>query len=320
MKLFVLVCIAVGTILSLGIAAMLLFRGGDKELRQRLRRVSEPLSGHVPTDEPAAETDIFLSSGRRPRISRSRRFIESRYPLLKASRTVPRAVGIGLVAATGLWFSMSFLKIPFGWWSMPVVAVFDLTATWYALSWFQARQETEFTRQLPEVVDQIVRLSGAGVPAMEAIAVVAEDAQPPVEPILRGVSDGLVAGLDVDKALQTVSDRVRLADFTLFAAVLRLQRTSGGGISRAFANLSRTLRERRSAAMKAKASTAQTRLTLLVLALMPVLVLVAQKFISPQSVDMLFDTDQGTTLLRAGVGLIVTGLLVARFISARGEQ
>ena len=132
--------------------------------------------------------------------------------------------------------------------------------------------------------------------------------------------DGLLAGLDADIALRMACDRVRIAEFTLFAAVIRLQRRAGGGISGAFSNLAETLRERRKTALKAHASTAQTRLTLLVLMLMPVLVLVSQKFIAPQSVEILFGTEQGTTLLRWGTGLIVAGLLVARSIAARAMR
>ena len=129
-----------------------------------------------------------------------------------------------------------------------------------------------------------------------------------------------MAGLDSDTALRMATERVRLAEFTMFAAVIRLQRRSGGGISTAFANLSGTLRERRKIALKAQASTAQTRLTLLVLTVMPPVVLVMQKFTAPQSVEILFGTDRGTLLLQVGTGLIVTGLLVARGIAARGAR
>ena len=79
---------------------------------------------------------------------------------------------------------------------------------------------------------------------------VAEDAPKPVEPVLRDVCDALVAGLDPDTALRTTTDRLRLAEFTMFAAVIRLQRRSGGGVSVAFANLSKTLRDRRKTALK----------------------------------------------------------------------
>ena len=320
MNVFVLACAAGGAVSFLGIAVFLVLRRGDKGFRRRLQRTAAPLTDRSTAGDKAIETDIFRSADGRSQSARLWRFVESRYPLLNARRTVPRAIAVGTGAAGGLWFSMWFLKIPSGWWTIPLVGIGGIAATWYAMSWFHARLATEFTRQFPEIIDQIVRLSGAGVPPLEAIAVVAEDARPPVQSVLRSVCDGLIAGLDADTALFTVSRRVRLAEFTLFTAVIRLQRRSGGGVSSAFSNLSIALRQRRSTAMKAHSSTAQTRLTLLVLSLMPVLVLVAQSFIAPQSVDILFGTDRGTTLLHWGVGLIVTGLLVARSIAARGER
>ena len=80
------------------------------------------------------------------------------------------------------------------------------------------------------------------------------------------------------------------------------------------------MRERRKLALKARASTAQTRLTLLVLAVVPAVVLLAQKFTAPESVEILFGTEQGVTLLRWGVALIVTGILVARGLAARAMR
>ena len=316
----VLVFAAACTVSLLGVTAFLLLGRGDKAHRRRLERARAPLADLAPTDGPEAEADIFRSAPGSGRSSRLLGLVESRYPLLNVRGTLPRAVAAGAAAAVGLWFAMWLLRIPSGWWTMPLVGLGGVGAAWYAISWFHARVAAEFTRQFPEIVDQIVRLSGAGVPPLEAITVVAEDAQPPVQPILRSVCDGLAAGLDADTALLAVAARVRLTEFTLFAAVVRLQRRAGGGISGALSNLSRTLRERRSTVLKARASTAQTRLTLLVLSVMPVLVLVAQKFISPQSVDILFGTDQGTTLLHWGCGLIVMGLLAARTIAARVEQ
>ena len=296
-------------------------RNGDRDLRRRLGRAAAPLAGPAGTQvEAGAEESIFRKTEERSRLAWLRRPIESRYPLLDARRAFPLAVGAGLAGAALCWFSIWFLRIPAGWWTWPACGLAGGGGLWYALRWQQARQEAEFVRQFPEIVDQIVRLAGAGVPSVEALSVVTEDASQPVQPILRSVCDALLAGLDADTALRMATERVRLAEFTMFAAVIRLQRRSGGGISTAFANLSGTLRERRKIALKAHASTAQSRLTLLVLTVMPVLVLIAQKFTAPQSVEILFGTDQGTTLLQAGTVLIVTGLLVARGIVARGSR
>ena len=72
--------------------------------------------------------------------------------------------------------------------------------------------------------------------------------------------------------------------------------------------------------MKAHAATAQTRLTLMVLMLMPPLVLGVQSTTSPESVDILFSTEDGQDLLQLGVGLIAAGLIAARQMAARGPK
>lgn len=292
-------------------------RTRDPVLERRLRRAAAPLAGVVATETPTGEESIFRVRERRTRL---RRFIESGYPLLDARRAIPRAVVAGVAAVGAAWFSLWFLKVPPGWWTLPLLGLTGAGAVWYALDWMHARRETEFVHRFPEIVDQIVRLAGAGVPALEAVSVAAEDAPDPVAPVLREVRDGLLAGLDADTALRMTADRVRLSEFTLFAAVIRLQRRAGGGISTAFSNLAATLRERRSTALKAHASTAQTRLTLLVLSMMPVVVLIMQKFSAPKSVEILFGTETGLSLLRWGVGLIVTGILIARSIASRATR
>lgn len=302
-----------------GIAFLLLLWKRETRLRRRLRGASASPIDEAATRGDDSEAIVFRTSSG-SRWARLWRRIEGRYPLLDVRRTVPRAVLLGFAAAAGLWASMWFLRIPTGWWTMPIVVLGGLAGTWYAMSWFHTRQAREFTRQFPEIIDQIVRLSTAGLPALEAIPVAAEDARAPVKPVLTAVCDGLNGGLDPDTALRTVSTRVRLADFTLFAAVILLQRRAGGGISAAFATLSRTLRERRNTALKAQTSTAQTRLTLMVLSVMPVIMLIIQKFMSPQSAEILFTTERGTTLLHWGVGLIVAGLLTAKAIASRVEQ
>ena len=293
---------------------------GGSRLRRRLQRAAAPLAGFTAGESTAGGESIFRPADRRTRLSELKRRLEARYPLLDLRRALPAAAGAGLAGAMAGWLFLWLVDLLPGGWAMPAVALAGAGAAWYALRWLQARQEAEFVRQFPEVVDQIVRLAAAGVPPLEAITTVAEDAPPPVSPVLASIRDGLLAGLDTDATLRHASERLRIGEFTLFAAVIRLQRRAGGGISAAFRNLSETLRERRKTALRARASSAQTRLSLAILALLPIVVLLAQRFTAPQSADLLFGTEQGTTLLRWGVTMIVAGLLVARGIGARAVR
>lgn len=320
MSQIVLVLGAGGGLVLIAIVAFALLRGGDKQLKARLQRASQPLGAKAAGVDAEVDAEIFRTIQPRARSGRFWQIVQARYPLIEPKKSALRALLAGMVGAVGFGFATWLIKIPTGWWTLPLIGVAGIGSVFYTMAWLQGRQVNEFNRQFPEIIDQIVRLSRAGVPALEAVAVISEDTQPPVEPILRDVCEGLLAGLDTDTALRSVSARVRLAEFTLFTAVIRLQRRSGGSVSTAFANLSQTLRERRSTSMQARASTAQTRLTLLVLTVMPVLVLIGQTFIAPDSVDMLFNSERGNGLLHWGVGLIVAGLLAARFIASRAEQ
>ena len=293
----------------------------DKTLERRLKRVAAPLANPAAAQARAAGAEsVFHARESRSRLGWVWTPIARRYPLVDPPKALALALAAGAGSAAFAGFSMWFLKVPGGWWTVPILWAAGALGVWQALKSQQAKREAAFIRQFPEIVDQIVRLAGAGVPAVEALSVVTEDAPEPVKPVLREVCDALTAGLDADRALRITSERLRLAEFTLFAAVLRLQRRAGGGISGAFASLAATLRERNKATLKARASTAQTRLTLLVLTVMPVLVLVGQNFTAPESVEMLFGTETGITLLRVGTGLIVTGLLVARALAARSMR
>ena len=300
----------------LAVGVVLWRRSRDRRLRERIKQAAGPLSkGSSAEVEP--EESIFRQSESRSRLSRA---ITARYPLIEPRRALPMMILAALGVSIAAWFAMWFLQFTPGWWSIPLLGLVAYVAARMTAALMQKRKEAEFIRQFPEVVDQIVRLARAGVPPLEAMSVVAQDSPPPAGPALQEVCEGLNAGLDAETALSLTSRRIRLAEFTLFASVIRLQRRAGGGISSSFSNLADTLRENRTISLKARASTAQTRLTLMVLTGMPVLVLGGQSFISPESVDILFNTEKGIFMLRLGIGMIVVGLLVARGIGARFQQ
>ena len=293
-------------------------RRRQKAFKRRLHTIAAPLTGNIAAPESVEEDAVVLRS-------QSNRWqlwdlLEARYPLLSAPATFPKALGIGLLGGAAGVAALWFLRVPFGWWTPPAGAVSGLVAAWLCFSWLQKRWMGEFVAKFPDTVDQIVRLSATGTPILEAVASVADHAPHPVKPVLGMYSDQLTAGIDADEAARAVSGRFRIPEVTIFMAVVRLQRRSGGGLSTAFSNLSNTLRERRQISLKAKASTAQTRFTLLILAVMPLILLGVQSYSQPKSVEILFGTDAGVQLLRWGVALIAGGIYAARAIAANATR
>lgn len=292
-----------------GALLWLCLRPGDAELERRLRRVAEALSGQAAGGDEA-QAAVFR---RRPAKSWLYDWIERRFAMLGGRKAFPKAAALGLVAAVVAVAAVAFMQLG------PFVAFLTLPVAWAAVSrvllaFQDSRTRSRFVKQFPEIVDHVVRLTQAGLPAVDAVSVVSREAPEPVRGILRQVSDEVASGLDPEAVLRGVAARIRIPEFTLFAAAICLQRNTGGSIATALGNLSTTLRDRLEMDLKAQSATAQTRLTLMVLSGVPLLVLGAQSLTNPEALDMLFDSP---ALLRWGVGLVVAGLLIARGIAAR---
>ncbi len=286
----------------------------QRTLKRRMSQVAAPLKGGTPTDAATGDSvSVFREQRSKSRLVKR---LEYQFPMLEVRKVLPKAVGLGVLGmvATGLGAAFT------GFGSLSIlllVPVSGLGCSWAVLAMQDTGQRNEFTKIFPETTDQVVRLVRAGVPSMEAISIVAQEAPPPVGGIMREIASAVAAGLDPETAIRSTAERVRIPAFSLFSAAVCLQMTTGGGISGALGNLSATLRARHEVTLKAKSSTAQTRLTLAIISLVPVVVLATQNFTNPQTIETLFYTESGGTLLRYGVGLILSGLLVARALSAR---
>ena len=166
-------------------------------------------------------------------------FVQARYPLLDPRRSVPRGIGIGIRRRGRVLGRDDGAADPLGLVDLAAGrrrhdrrrglcdGVFPDRARWPNSPGNSPRPST--------------RSCGSPAPASRPwrrSRSITEDSQPPIKPILGNLCDGLLGGLDADTALRTAAARVRLAEFTLFTSVIRLQRRSGGSISAAFANLS----------------------------------------------------------------------------------
>ncbi len=288
-------------------------RSGDAVLNRRLGRVAGALGGDR-AEEPAADVAVSVFRDRRAK-SRLRERLDRRFCMLDGRGAYPRAAAVGLLAAVAVAIVAGLMQ--FGLLILLLAPAAWAAGAWVFLTVWDSRVRAEFVKQFPEIVDHVVRFARAGLPAVEAISAVAADAPEPAKQILRRISDELSSGLDPDTVLRDAAAHIRISEFTLFTAALALQRSTGGSIAATLGNLAATVRARLEVDAKAYASTAQTRMTLWVLAVVPVVVLAGQSFTNPDSLAVLFETESGAKLLRWGVGLIVAGLLAARGIAAR---
>ena len=305
----VLLVAATGAVLWLGGGS------GDAKLERRLRQAAAVLSGgEAAGGDVDVQVSVFRKRGAQTWLHE---WIGGRFVMIEGRGAVPKAVWVGFLGVAAGCAAAALMQVGTIALVLLVIPGSFAAGAWFFLTIWDSRVRRQFIKQFPEVVDHIVRLSRAGLPPVDALSAVAEEASEPVRGVLQQVCDELASGLDPETVLRGIAASVCIPEFTLLSSALCLQRTTGGGVSAALGNLSGTLRGRLELQMKAQAATAQTRMTLLVLAAVPVVVVSTQYFTNPDAVDVLFNTESGAVLLRWGVGLVAGGLVVAHTVASR---
>ena len=112
--------------------------------------------------------------------------------------------------------------------------------------------------------------------------------------------------------------RVRMSELAMLAAIISTQSSTGGNLSEAVGNLASMLRERLDNRSKLKASTAESRVTLIILSVVPFLGVGLQAFMQPELLAVLMG--EGRHLLGIGLGFITAGLVISYFMIRNAQR
>ena len=126
---------------------------------------------------------------------------------------------------------------------------------------------------------------------------------------LRNVVLDTEFGVPVGAAMDTEARRVRISELAMLAAVVSTQSSTGGNLSESIANLAAMLRERLDNRARLKASTAESRITMIILAFVPFAGIGLQGLLQPELIATLLD--DARHLLGMGMALIVAGLAIS---------
>ena len=227
---------------------------------------------------------------------------------------------VGLLGGGAMWLLVdAVFGLPI-WVALPAAAA----GFWFVPSRLarmeQERADKAFIDRFPEAIDMIIRMLRAGLPMSAAIRTVAEESPAPINGVFTTLADQIRIGITFDEALGISSERIGLPDYRFFAAAAALQRTTGGNLIATLEILVDIIRRRRSVRLKAKAATAEERISAYVLAGMPFLVFGALLVVSPTYLKPLFEDPRGNVILVVGVCMLLLAFLTMRFLMRRATR
>jgi tight adherence protein B len=179
---------------------------------------------------------------------------------------------------------------------------------------FQSRYQNNFLDPFPDALDLMCRAVRAGLPVFEAMEVASREITAPVGTELHRTIEEMRIGVDVEEALQRTADRIRVPDFRFFVVALTLQRRTGGGLAETLANLSSIIRRRKEIRVKARALTAESKASAVVLGVLPFAVGALLFFLNPGLMSVLFYDPRGRFMLGMALLSLAIGIAVMAFI------
>ncbi|HEX4487893.1 MAG TPA: type II secretion system F family protein [Terriglobales bacterium] len=181
-------------------------------------------------------------------------------------------------------------------------------------SFRRGRRFKQFEELFPQAIDTLARAVRAGHALTTALELISNEVGEPVSGEFRKLFEEQKFGLPMRDALINLTERMPLVDVKFFVTAVMLQRETGGNLAEILDNLSYVIRERFKIQRQVRVFTAQGRMTMLLLMLLPPIIVTMMLFVSPTFIRPLFTDPIGHTFVVVGIVLQTLGYFVIRRI------
>jgi tight adherence protein B len=267
---------------------------GGRPQKTRREQVEESLKDLEARQKTAKRVPISVRIEQAGLSWSKQQFVITSIVLGVVAFVVTLGAGGGLLGAIGLGFAAAF--------GLPL----------WTLSFLKKRREAKFLENFPDSVDIIVRGIKAGLPLIDSMKVIVNDAPEPIRSEFRQILEVQMIGMPLGEACAKLYDRIPLAEANFFAIVVSIQQKAGGNLSEALGNLSRVLRDRKKMKAKIKAMSMEAKASAAIIGSLPVLVMLVVYLTSPDYISLLWTEQLGRFMLMGCAVWMSCGLLVMR--------
>src|SRR5207302_7757575 len=179
--------------------------------------------------------------------------------------------------------------------------------------WLRIRigqRRAAFEMGLPEALDRVTGALRAGYGLEYGFDIIARDGQPPCSEEFGQVLQELNLGGDLEEALARLIQRMPSEDARLLATAVAVQRRTGGNLIEVLGQMASMLRERDRLRRDVRVITTAPRVSGYVVALLPMITLVAMYVTSRYYIDTLLAEPIGRVAAAVGGVLVLVGLFL----------
>ncbi len=227
------------------------------------------------------------------------------------------AGGLMTMCAAGALIAAYLIESRFG--SLPAALLVGAAVGAAPLGWMQFKRRRRFGKfeaGLPEALDLLVSAMRAGHSLNAAMSLVARECGNPVGTEFRICFDEQNYGLELNTALENLTNRMPVQDLRIVATAIMIQKESGGNLAEVLDKTAYVIRQRFRLKRQVMTHTAQGRLTGWILTVLPVALGIAIYLVNPKMMSLLWTTPLGVKLIwTAAVMIVIGGLIVHKIVN-----
>jgi tight adherence protein B len=169
--------------------------------------------------------------------------------------------------------------------------------------------------QLPYVLDMLRSALQAGHNLLRGLQMASSNSPDPLATELRMIVDHVRVGMRLPIAFELMYRRVPVEELSFLAAAVSVQEETGSSLGEILERVSQSIRNRQRLRDQIQTVTAQSRLSSIIVAALPAVILGAFYLLRPDYVEVLFTNPTGNRLLEGAVVLDVIAFLIMQRIA-----
>lgn len=171
------------------------------------------------------------------------------------------------------------------------------------------RLKKEFYDKFPEALNLIIGVVSSGSSVSVGFSECAEKIDGIVGLTMKEVSNRLDIGENADSVLMTSYRRLYFPEYYFFILTIMVNLDKGGELKEVLARLSKMLANNRILAKTRDSKTAELRMTVIILAAIPIFFVLLLRIIAPENYNYLIETKGGNIILYYVISSVTIGIL-----------
>ncbi len=207
--------------------------------------------------------------------------------------------------AAGLLFNLNL--------AVPLVIGFVL-ATIPALTLIvkRAALRTKFVNQLPDAIDLMISVLRSGHSIPQAVKTVGDELPSPCGAEFQEVMQRMNLGQPLSSALSYSCEKYNSVELDLLRRAVCIQSEVGGSLAELLDKTNSTLRQRLKLVRHVKVLTTQSKMTAIIVGLLPIFMSIGLHLLSPNYLTPLIETKFGNILIVVAIVLQIIGIALMR--------